>query len=86
MSLTGRPGCTASMPRHMHSSVTATSCRDAGSTSPTANVALVSPCTPPMKSVTSRLTMSPSLSTVVSGMPWQITSLTEVHTLLGKPL
>ena len=30
--------------------------------------------------------MSPSLSTVVSGMPWQITSLTEVHTLLGKPL
>ncbi len=30
--------------------------------------------------------MSPSLSTVLSGIPWQITSFTEVHTLLGKPL
>ena len=31
------------------------------------------------------LTMSPSASTVESGMPWQMTSLTEVHSDLGKP-
>ena len=83
MSLTGRPGLTASMPCHMHSSVTRTSWRLAGSTSPTKNVALVSPCTPPMNAVTSRLTMSPSCSARLSGMPWQMTSLTEVHTLFG---
>ena len=34
--------------------------------------------------VTSMLTMSPSLSTRESGMPWQMHSFTEVHTLLGK--
>ena len=28
-------------------------------------------------------TMSPSWSTVVSGMPWQMTSLTEVHSDFG---
>ena len=30
--------------------------------------------------------MSPSCSARASGMPWQMTSLTDVHTLLGKPL
>ena len=30
-------------------------------------------------------TMSPSSTTVESGMPWQMTSLTEVHSDLGKP-
>lgn len=39
---------------------------------------------PPMYAVTSRLMMSPSRSTVESGMPWQMTSLTEVHNDLGK--
>ena len=32
----------------------------------------------------SMLTMSPSVSTVESGMPWQITSLTLVHNDFGK--
>ena len=50
------------------------------SISPTANVALVSPCTPPRKIVTSTFTISPSRSARSSGMPWQITSLTDVHT------
>ena len=55
------------MPCHMHSSVTSTRWRLAGSTSPTKNVALVSPCTPSMKVVTSRLTMSPSTQRPVVG-------------------
>ena len=33
----------------------------------------------------SRLTMSPSSSARLSGMPWQMTSLTEVQMDLGKP-
>ena len=32
-----------------------------------------------MKAVMSMLQMSPSRSTVESGMPWQMTSLTDVH-------
>ena len=54
--------------------------------SPTQNVALVSPCTPSTNTVTSTLTMSPSRSARSSGMPWQMTSLTDVHTDFGKPL
>ena len=34
----------------------------------------------------SMFTMSPSSTTVLSGMPWQTTSLTEVHNDFGKPL
>jgi hypothetical protein len=34
--------------------------------------------------VTSQFTMSPSLSTVESGMPWQMTSLTLVHSDFGN--
>ena len=34
----------------------------------------------------SMLTMSPSSSGRLSGMPWQITSLTDVHSDFGKPL
>jgi hypothetical protein len=40
--------------------------------------------TPPMYVVTSMLMMSPSCSARESGIPWQITSLTLVHTLFGK--
>ena len=32
------------------------------------------------------LTMSPSSTTVESGMPWQITSLSDVQHDLGNPL
>ncbi len=53
---------------------------------PTKYMRLVSPCQPSLITVTSRLMMSPSLSTLPSfGMPWQITWLTEVHRVLGKP-
>ncbi len=45
----------------------------------------MSPCTPLMYAVTSRFTMSPSRSTVESGMPWQMTSLSELHSDFGKP-
>ena len=38
---------------------------------------------PSLYAVTSRLTMSPSSSTVSSGMPWQMTSLMLVHTAFG---
>ena len=44
----------------------------------------MSPCTPPMKAVMSMFTMSPSWTTVESGMPWQITSLREVQSDFGK--
>jgi hypothetical protein len=39
-----------------------------------------------MYAVTSTLMMSPSSSTVESGMPWQITSLRLVQQDFGKPL
>jgi hypothetical protein len=38
-----------------------------------------------MYAVTSRFTMSPSRSTVESGIPWQMTSLIEEHRDFGKP-
>ena len=79
----GRPGATARMPRIIASWVRSTSSRDSSATSPARNVALVSPCTPPMKAVMSTLTMSPSLTTVSSGMPWQMTSFSEVHSDFG---
>ncbi len=54
---------------------------------PTQYMRLVSPCQPSLITVTSMLTMSPSFSTLASlGMPWQMTLLTEVQTVLGKPL
>ena len=34
----------------------------------------------------STLTMSPSCRGLSSGIPWQITSLMEVHRDLGKPM
>ena len=38
-----------------------------------------------MKAVMSMLMMSPSWTTVLSGMPWQMTSLSEEHSDFGKP-
>src|SRR5439155_4025993 len=55
-------------------------------TLPTQKVGSVSPCTPLRYAVTSTLMMSPSARTVESGMPWQITSLSEVQQDFGKPL
>ena len=86
MTLIGRPGRTALIARRSASSVRSTSSRSSSATSPTRNVASVSPWTPPMYAVMSTLTMSPSRSSVLSGMPWQTTSLTDVHSDLGKPL
>ena len=84
MSEIGRPGFTASMPSIRHSWVTRTRRFEPSSTSPTRKVAFVSPCTPSRYSVTSRLTMSPSASGRSSGMPWQMTSFTEVHSDLRE--
>ncbi len=84
ISLMGWPGFAASMPRSRHSLVTATRRRDISSTLPTKNVAFVSPWTPSLNRVTSMLMMSPSTSGRSSGMPWQMTSLTEVQTDLGN--
>src|SRR3954453_21403257 len=86
MAVIGRPRATAGMPRIIASGARSTSSRASSLTSPTQKVASVSPCTPPMYAVTSTLMMSPSSSTVVSGMPWQITSLSEVQHDFGKPL
>ena len=72
------------MPSVVHSRVTRMSRIDSGSAVPTAHVALVSPWTPSRNKVTSRLTMSPSRRTRLSGIPWQMTSLTEVQIDFGN--
>ena len=86
ITLIGRPGATARIPRIIASWVRSTSSRASSVTLPTQNVASVSPCTPSRYAVTSTLMMSPSSITVESGMPWQITSLSEVQQDFGKPL
>ena len=85
IAFSGRPGATARMPRIIASRVRSTSSRDSVSTSPARNVAFVSPCTPPMNAVMSIFTMSPSFMTVSSGMPWQMTSFSDVHRDFGYP-
>ena len=84
--LTRRPGLTALIARCSASWVRSTSSRVSSATSPARKVALVSPWTPSRYAVMSMLTMSPSSSTRASGMPWQTTSLTLVHSDFGKPL
>ena len=66
-------------------SVASTSFCTSSDTFPTQIVRLVSPWYPFKNTVTSTLMMSPSISSVVSGMPWQMHSFREVHTDLGKP-
>ena len=83
MAFTGWAGRTASIPWSMAVRVSATRRREWSSASPTRKVTEVSPWTPSRKIVTSMLTMSPSARGRLSGMPWQMTSLTEVHTDLG---
>ena len=85
ITLIRRPGRTALMPRSSASLVRSTRRRVSSSTSPARNVALVSPWTPSRNAVMSMFTMSPSATTVLSGIPWQMTSLTLEHSDLGKP-
>ncbi|MCY1559372.1 hypothetical protein D9M68_964030 [compost metagenome] len=73
------------MARFRDSLVRSTRSLDSSSTSPTRNVKFVSPWTPPMKAVMSMFRMSPSWTTVLSGMPWQITSFSDEHRDFGKP-
>ena len=82
---TAAPALTAPMPLFRATRVSSTSRRECSSTSPTINVADVSPWTPSRYTVTSMLMMSPEASRRESGIPWQITSFTDVHTDLGKP-
>ena len=73
-----------SMPRHMASKqVSASRCACTGGL-PTKYMRLVSPWKPSLMTVTSMLTMSPALSRLSFGMPWQTTWLTEVHIVFGK--
>ena len=51
--------------------------------SPTMNMRLVSPYQPSLMTVTSMLTMSPFLSGLSFGMPWQTTWLIEVQSDVG---
>jgi len=67
------------MPAWRQRRVPSTSRRATGFTSPTHTVAEQSPCIPSAKTVMSRLTVSPLASGRESGMPWQITSFTEVQ-------
>ena len=73
------PTCTASF-------VTRTRSAASGDTSPMQNIREESEKKPSLIVEQSMLTMSPSRSTSSGeGMPWQTTSLTEVHTDFGKP-
>ena len=51
--------------------------------SPTRYMRLLSPCHPSLMTVTSMFTMSPFFIGRSSGMPWQTTSLREVHSDAG---
>jgi hypothetical protein len=53
-------------------------------TSPTKYVSLRSTWNPSLKTVTSRLTISPFYKGLLSGIPWQITSFTDVQRDLGN--
>ena len=83
MSPSRAPGRTLTMPFHMASKVTAHRRRAAMEVSPTRNMRLLSPCQPSLMTVTSMLTMSLFFSGRSSGMPWQTTSLSEVHSEAG---
>ena len=63
--------------------VRSTSRRFSSDTLPARKVAFVSPWTPPINAVMSILTMSPSWTTVESGIPWQMHSLSELHSDFG---
>jgi len=81
------PGLTARMPRNIASRVTSTRRCAFTEGLPATYMRLVSPWKPSLMTVTSILMMSPSLRILASlGMPWQMTLLTEVQTLAGKPL
>ena len=82
---TGVPGLQILIASAKERSVTSTRRATSSVTSPTRIVLEVSPWYPFKKTVTSTLMMSPSLSSVVSGIPWQMHSFSDVHTLLGKP-
>ena len=56
-----------------------------GEIAPHAKVAAQSPVNPPLVAPASTETMSPSFSTRLPGMPWMMTSLTEMQVLAGKP-
>ena len=83
MSPSRAPGLTLTMPFHMASKVIWHRRRAAMLASPTMYMRLLSPCQPSLMTVTSMLTMSPFLSGRSSGMPWQTTSLIEVHSEAG---
>ena len=56
---------------------------DSASTAPTPNVYALSAIASPSVTPTSIVTMSPSSTTVSSGMPWTTTSLTEMQIARG---
>ena len=83
MSLSGRPGLTASMPSHIASSVTRTSCSalrvDVADEERGVGVAVH----PAVVGGDVEVDDVAVLQRPESGMPWQMTSLTDVHTLFG---
>ena len=79
MSPVVEPGRMVAMPRIIDSNVTSISRSARRGMSPTGYMRLESPCQPSRIKVTSILTMSPSLSGLSPGMPWQTTWLSEVQ-------
>jgi hypothetical protein len=72
------------MPSIIDSRVVSTRRRARMLGSPAKKVWLVSPCQPSLMTVTSTLMMSPRLSSLGPGMPWQTTWLIEVQIDFGK--
>ncbi len=80
------PGLTVSIPLRSASCATSQTRRALTDGSPAKNIFEVSPCQPSLITVTSILRISPSLSFLSPGMPWQTTWLIEVQIDFGNPL
>src|SRR6185437_3558043 len=81
-----RAGAHLTMPSIIASCAVCTSRLASTEGAPTKYMREVSPCQPSLITVTSQLMMSPSFSTLPGlGMPWQITWLTDVHSVFGNP-
>ncbi|MNI69565.1 hypothetical protein D3C73_1253210 [compost metagenome] len=83
MSPRRQPGLTISIALYMHSWVTWDRRSAQTGTLPTWNIRLVSPWKPSLMTVTSMFRVSPSLSGLSFGMPWQTTWLIDVQIDFG---
>ena len=78
------PGTAAAMPAIIASRVVSMSCWTGSGGTPTKKVRAASPCQPSTMAPASTDTIWPSRMTRSPGMPWTISSSSEMHRLPGK--